>query len=153
MQNSTNNASTIMASKVFNEGKENILDWFVTTATIKVLLLMTNTTADTENDGISEIGDLATLDEHDGSGYARGTLASKTAAKDDANDRATFDAADVTFATLGAGSRDVAGVLLCWDDGGTLRPISWHEYQSPRIADGADFVVQWRSDTGLMLAQ
>lgn len=142
-----------MASKVFNEGKENILAWLVSTATIKVLLLMTNTTADTQNDGISAITDFTTLDEHDGSGYARGTLASKTATKDDTNDRAKFDALDVTFASLGAGSRDVAGVLLCWDDGGTLRPFSWHEYQSPRVADGGDFVVEWRADTNILLAE
>lgn len=142
-----------MASQAYNEFKENIIDWLVTTATIKVLLLMTNTTADTENDGISATTDFTTLDEHDGSGYAQATLATKTATKDDANDRGKFDAADVTFSSLGAGTRDVAGVLLCWNDGGTLRPITWHEYASPRVADGGDFVVEWRDDTGICLVQ
>ncbi len=142
-----------MASKVFNEGKENFAQEDILTITVKALLLMTNTTADTENDGISATTDFTTLDEHDGSGYAQQTLASKTITKDDTNDRAVFDAADVTFTSLGAGTRDVAGVLLVWDDGGTLRPISWHEYTSPRVADGTDFVVQWRSDTGIILVQ
>lgn len=142
-----------MTSKVFNEGLENILALALSSVTIEVALVMTNTTVDTENDGISADTDFSTIDEHDGSGYGRQTLASKTVTKDDTNDRAKFDAADTTFASLGAGSRDVAGVLLLWDDGGTKRPISYHEYASPRVADGGDFVVEWRNDTGLILAQ
>lgn len=142
-----------MASQVFNEGKENILQKDLLTITIKALLLMTNTTAGTQNDGISATTDFTTLDEHDGANYAQQTLTSKTITKDDTNDRAKFDAADLTFANLGAGARDVAGVLLVWDDGGTLRPISWHEYASPRVADGTNFVVEWRADTNILLLQ
>lgn len=142
-----------MASKVFNEGKEEILLAGLAALTLEVALVMTNTTVGSENDGIAADSDFTTLDEHDGSGYARQALASKTVTKDDANDRAKFDAADVTFASLGAGTRDVAGVLLLMNDGGTKRPISYHEYQSPRVADGGDFVVEWRADTNLLLAE
>jgi hypothetical protein len=142
-----------MASQIYNEGKKNfsLKNW--TTDTFKVLLLMTNTTADTENDGIAATTDFTTLDEHDGTGYAQQTLASPTVTKEDANDRAMLDAADVTFATLGAGSRDIAGVLIVWDDATILRPWSWHEYASPRVADGTNFVVEWRADTGIILVE
>ncbi len=140
-----------MATQVYNEGKENLPQEDILTITVKVLLLMTNTTAGSENDGISATTDFTTLDEHDGSGYAQQTLGGKTITKDDTNDRSKFDATDATFSILGAGTRDVAGVLLVWDDVGTLRPISWHEYASPRVADGSDFVVEWRADTGIIL--
>jgi len=142
----------IVTTRVYNCGKEAILKGLdLSSSTIKVALVMTNTTCDTENDGISVVGDFTTLDEHNGSGYARQTLSGKTVTKQDANDRAKFSATDPVFASLGAGSRNVAGVLLIWDNGGTLVPISFHEYTTPRVADGTDFEVPIRADTGLIL--
>lgn len=82
---------------------------------IRVLLLMSNTTCDTENDGISTVGDFTTLDNFDGTGYTAASgiaLASEAVVTDDANDRAEFDAADVTGLSLGDGTRQIQGLLL-----------------------------------------
>ncbi len=140
-----------MASRFFNCGKEALgkFDWL--TGTFKAALLMTNTTAGTQNDGIAVVGDFTTLDEHNGANYARQTLAGKTVTKDDTNDRAKYSANDPVYNNLGAGTRNVAGVLIIWDNGGTLIPICYHEYQTPRTADGTNFEVPIRADTGLFL--
>src|SRR5690606_35183328 len=76
--------------------------------------LTTNTTADTERDGIETFSDLATTDEFDGSNYSAGGLAldSQAVNVDDANDRAEFTAADEVVANLGAGTRSIAGGVL-----------------------------------------
>lgn len=139
-----------MATKMFNEGLKQLAKQSWNSGTWKALLLMTDTTADTEDDGKDDITDFTALDEQDGSGYARVTLSGKDVVKNDTDDTAKLTLDDITFATLGAGSRNAAGVLIVFDDGGTLRPLSWHEFASPRVADGTDFIVEIRSDTGLI---
>lgn len=139
-----------MASKVYNEGKKQIADIDWTAATLKALLLMTNTTADTEDDGIATTANFTTLDEHDGAGYARVTLANATITKEDGSDRAKLSCDDFSFATLGAGTRQAAGVLIVVDVAGTLYPISWHEFTTPRDADGGDFVCDVSATNGLI---
>ena len=42
---------------------------------IRIALVMTNTTVDTENDAITTIDDFTTLDEMDGANYSRAALA------------------------------------------------------------------------------
>jgi hypothetical protein len=133
-----------MATKVFNEGKERVLALALAGATsLRIALLSTNTTADTENDGIEFISNLATLDEFDGANYVRKTLASGAVAKDDANDRAGLDFADVTWTALGAGTRSVQGVLL-YDHVGadSANPVwAWLEFASSKTPDGSDFTL------------
>ncbi len=104
-----------MASVIYNSAKKGFadgtLDW--DTHTIKAALLMTNTTADTQNDGIVHLSDLTTLDECNSTGYARISLAGKAVNTDDGNDRAELDANDISFASLGGNaSRDIQGVLI-----------------------------------------
>jgi len=136
-----------MASHFFNKAKQLILNGTIDLDTddIRVALCMTNTTADTENDGKVYVGDLTTLDEMDGANYVRKALTNEAVNLDDANDRAEFDADDVTWTTLGAGTRSVAGVLVykfVTDD--TDSPlILWSEFASPVAADGNNFTVPW----------
>lgn len=138
-----------MATKMFNEGLKRLarIDWEA--ATVKALLCMTNTTVDTEDDAVDDITDFTTLDEADGASYVRQTLAGKTTTKQDATDNVKLSCDDITFTTLGDGTRDIAGVLIVLDDAGTLRPLSWHEFGVARVADGSNFLVEIRSDTGL----
>jgi hypothetical protein len=96
---------------------------------VRVMLCMTNTTADTDQDAgtISAIG---TLDEYDGSGYARAALASQVVNRDDPNNRAEISATSpVSFgATVGAGTRSAAGALVYRHVDGTAandQPIAW----------------------------
>lgn len=133
-----------MASRVYNAGLTRILALFLSGSTsLRLALLMTNTTADTENDGKVFVGDISTLDEFDGSGYVRKTLASGAAAVDDTNDRGGLDFADVTWTALGAGTRSVQGVLL-YDhitNDAASRIIAWLEFSSNKTPDGSDFTL------------
>jgi len=104
-----------MASVVYNEFKRaNAAGEIDLNADdIRAILVMTNTTADTENDAKVYVGDLTTLDESDATGYARQALATEAVNKDDANDRAEFDADDVSFSGMsGDATRDYQGVVL-----------------------------------------
>lgn len=138
-----------MASHVKNEAKRRLLagDLDLNADDIRVRLHMTNTTVDTENDAIVNLDDFTTLDTQDGSGYVDKALANETVAKDDANDRGNFSADNVTWSSLGAGTRGVAGLLLyefITNDAGSF-PIAWVEFSAS--PDGNDFVVRWNSGT------
>lgn len=79
---------------------------------IRAILVMSNTTADTDQDAAS-ISAIGTLDEYDGTGYSRPDLGATTITEDDANNRSEVDVADFTFgATVGAGTRQAVGMVL-----------------------------------------
>jgi len=78
---------------------------------IRCLLVMTNTTADTEED-VATISAFTTLDEYDGANYARKTLGSQTMLADNANNRGEFDFADFTWTALGAGTRQAQAAIF-----------------------------------------
>jgi len=136
-----------MASNVKNEAKRRLLagDLDLNGDDIRVRLAMTNTVYDTENDGITNISDFTTDDIQDGSGYVDKALATETVAKDDTNDRGNFSADNVTWTSLGAGTRAVAGLLLyefITNDAASF-PIAWVEFSA--TPDGNDFIVRWNS--------
>src|SRR5688572_32608988 len=83
------------------------------TADLRLVGVMTNTTADTEKDVIT-VGAFGTLDEYDGSGYSRVALTGESVAYDDANDRVEIDCSDLApwFAALGAGTRQMQGFIV-----------------------------------------
>ncbi len=145
-----------MASHLFNVAKRKILrgELAFHTADMRVALLSTNTTADTQNDGISFIADLTTLDEFDGAGYVRKALANEAVNLDDPNDRAEFDADNVTWSSLGAGTRSVQGLLLyvhVTNDADSI-PVAWIEFASVKTPDGSDFTVNWDAEGILQAA-
>lgn len=78
---------------------------------LRVLLVMTNTTADTEQD-MANIADITTLDEMDGANYVRKALANQTVTEVDASDLAKLTCDNITWSTLGVGTRQVAGMVL-----------------------------------------
>lgn len=91
------------------QGQAANVDWV--NDDIRVALVMSNTTADTEDDK-TLMNAFTTLDEMDGAGYARGALANEAWAKDVANNRSEFDADDLVFTSVSAGTRQVVGALL-----------------------------------------
>ena len=104
-----------MASLVYNEFKYRnaIAEIDLDGDTIKARLLMTNTTCDTENDGIVTLSNFTTIDASDATGYADVTLSNKAVTKEDANDRAKFSSDNIVFTNLGGdATRDYKGVLL-----------------------------------------
>lgn len=141
-----------MASFVYNEAKRAVAagELDLNAHDMRVALLMTNTTADTQNDGIVTVGDLSTLDEMDGTNYSSPgkALANEAVNKDDPNDRAEFDADDVTWTALGNGTRQIAGALLYKfvTNITSSLPVAWIEFSSSTNPGGADFTLQWNSE-------
>ncbi len=143
-----------MASQIYNEFKRaNAAGEIDLNADdIRFALLMTNTTADTENDGIINLNDFTTLDEHATAG--RKALANEAVNKDDANDRAEFDADDVTWTALANGARAIAGALIYKHVDGTDANdlvIAWIEFASTQNPGGSDFTIQFNAEGILQL--
>ena len=140
-----------MADSAYTNFKRGLLEGeFDLNATddIRIALLMTNTTADTEED-VATISAFTTLDEMDGANYSRAALASEAVAADNANDRGEFDADNVTFSSLGAGTRDIAGILLykhVTDDTDSV-PMAWIDSGGfPITANGGDLTISWNAE-------
>jgi len=78
---------------------------------IRMLAVMTSTTANTEKNS-EFISSITTLDEFDGLNYARKTLSGEAVNIDLVNFRAEFDATNVTWTSLGNGTRQLAGYVI-----------------------------------------
>jgi len=114
---------------------------------IRVLLVMSNTSADTDED-VDNIAAIGTLDECDDTGYSRQALTGETVAEDEANDRAEFDADDVTFANNGDASRNVAGMIVYQHNtsDSDAVPIFWIDDDFPFALNGLNLVIQWNAE-------
>lgn len=134
-----------MASHAFNFAKAEILraDIDLETGDVRLLPLMTNTTAVSQNDGVTACSGITTLDVFDGANSPTTGMAldNQTVNVDDANDRAEFDCDDEQVLALGAGTRDIAGLLsiLFGTTVADSVPIYWHEYATPKTPDGGTF--------------
>ena len=148
-----------MASNIKNEAKRAVpageID--LNADPLYTILVMSNTTTDTENDAIVHIGDLTTLDEFDGTGYnssARQELDSIAVNKDDANDRAEFDAADEAYSSLGNGTRQIQGVDIYHDpdddgdtaDDATNNVLFFIEFTATINPGGSTLTIQWDTE-------
>lgn len=110
-----------MANFMYTPEKERMMEGNVNYLTddIRAILCMSNTTADTDQDAanLSGSGDITDLDEFDGSGYTNhagggNPLDSQAVTQNTGSNRGEFDSADEAFGSLGAGTRDIAGILL-----------------------------------------
>ena len=109
-----------MASQVYNSFKDLLtnatFDWV--NDSIRVALLMTDTTADTDNAGIDVVSNIGTLDEFDGvgypSGFGGGRLVLAALAKSDPVVRglSDLDADNLSGLSFRDGLRQVAGILV-----------------------------------------
>ena len=98
----------------FMEGTHSLLS----AGDMRVALVMTNTTCDTERDKVTLAG-FATVDEFDGSGYTNinaggGALTSEAVTQDDSgsDQGGVWDAADITFSALSNGTRLIQGCVI-----------------------------------------
>jgi hypothetical protein len=113
---------------------------------MRLILCMTNTTADTDIDADNTSS--YTLDEMDGANYARQTLANIAVNVDDANDRAEFDADDVSIASLGNGTRAMQGYLIhehITNDAASF-PFLWNDFSSTINPGGSTFTITWNAE-------
>ena len=79
------------------------------------------------------------------SGYARATLASKTATLDAGNNRVSLDAADVTFSALGVGAT-IGGAVVFRRAGGAddnTDPLLAFVDLNDLVTNGGDVVIAW----------
>lgn len=140
-----------MANFVYNEAKRAILAGELDLDApndIRAILVMTNTTADTEDD-VNTISGFTTLDEADGANYGRIALTSEAVNEDAANNRAEFDAADITWTALGAGTRPYAGIIIYKHVGADSSnlPICWIDSGGfPFSGNGSNVTVQWNAE-------
>lgn len=138
-----------MANFAFTEAKRALLAGELNLATndIRVLIVMTNTTADTEED-VATLAGFTTLDEADGSGYAREQLGSGAqVTADNANNRGEFDASDITFPSLVQGTRQFQALIVYQHNNGDTdhMPIAYIDDGFPLWGNGADLTVQWNA--------
>lgn len=147
-----------MADFVYTIGLSGLMDGTIdlNTHDIRVRLVMTNTTADTDDGTGRDAATIAaiTMDEMDGASYPTGggVLAAESVAPDTANNRGVFDANDLTFTTLGQGTRKVQAAIVVKSIGqdGTDIPIYYIEsgFDPPTGVDanGGDFKITWHAN-------
>jgi hypothetical protein len=123
---------------------------------VRVLLVMANSTADTDRTA-QTIAGITTLDECDAVGYTSGgvALTGEAVARDGTGHRGFFDAADASFANLAAGTRQIKGMLLyIWK--GSLNasvPIAWFDTPGfPFWGNGSTMTVQWNASGILQIS-
>lgn len=141
-----------MAEFLYNQGSMDLWDGtndILTNGAVKVMLVTSSYTADRDDDYVDEAGANDPIDhELTGTGYVAGfgnsgrkALASKTITIDKASDRSDFDAADVTWTGIDAGT---AAQMLCivelTDDTATVL-ISHHDTNFPVTTNGGDLTV------------
>lgn len=117
---------------------------------IRVLLVMTNTTADTEADATTFAG-FTTLDEFDGAGYTSGgvALTGEAVAADNANDRGEFDANDAAWTGISAGTRSIQAAIVYKfvTNLNASIPMAYIDTGGfPFAANGGDITIQWNAE-------
>lgn len=151
-----------MADFAFTEGLHNTLlgDMEWDAFDIRVALLMSNTTANTDDGTGRDAATLSaiTLDEMDGAGYSRSGDIGATLTKGAAgagNNFSTFDAANITFSgiSLSGTSRLIQAMLVyrhITNDTDSI-PLLYIDSPAafPYTADGNDLVIAWNA-TGIM---
>jgi hypothetical protein len=136
-----------MASFVYQRAKELLATAALnlSTADLRVALVMTNTTTDTEKAANTFAG-FTTLDECNGANYARVDLAGVTTVRDDGNLIVYLDANDAVFTNLGAGTRQNQAALLHVHNAsaGSEIPVAFIDQGGfPFDGTGANNTIQW----------
>ena len=141
-----------MAEFLYNTGSMELWDgtFDILTGTIKVMLVTSSYVADRDNDLADEAGANDPIDhELTGTGYVAGwgnsgrkTLGTKAIIVNKGSDRSEFDAADVTWTGIDAGTaaQMLAIVENATDDTNT-RLVSHHDTNFPVVTNGGDLTV------------
>lgn len=143
-----------MASLVYTRTKRDLMkgdmDFDAAGADIRAIIVMTNTTCDTEED-TATLTNFTTIDEFDGSGYSTGAgldIGTQVVNEDTANDRAEFDSTDITFSAVGAGTRLITGMVIFRfvTNFNSSIPIAYVDFSSTPgnfAANGGDITITW----------
>lgn len=140
-----------MANFVYTVAKSELLKGtidFDAPNDFRVRMHMTNTTVDTEED-VATLSAFTTMDECDGTNYAEKLLGTDAVSKDDTNNRGEYDAADITWTALGAGTRNNQNLtMLKWVTATSdSPPLSYYDTGGfPFNGNGGDVTVQWNAE-------
>lgn len=138
-----------MASIVNLPGLQDLLDgtsnWL--TSDYRARLLMTNTTADTENNK-ANLAAYSTLDAFDGSGASSIALTTEAVNVDAPNNRVELDGDDVAFGALGNGTRAIQGVIIYdfnTNDADSV-PFVFIQFLASINPGGASLTIIWNAE-------
>lgn len=112
---------------------------------IRVMLVDSTTTADTEED-VTTISGITTLGELSGTGYVRKALANEIVNKDDANNRSEFDADDTVWTGINAGTAQAAIIYKHVTDDSDSIPLFYIDSDFPFVTNGGDMTIQWNAE-------
>jgi hypothetical protein len=116
------------------------LDW--ENADIRVMMLEgAGYTFDADHDFTDNISG----SEASGTNYSRKALSGLAATRDDANNRVTLDASDVTWTALDAGTMTAAVVYLHVNDDTDSVPLAYFDTDFPQVSNGGDFTITWNA--------
>ena len=139
---------------VFTKATEQILKGAIDFVNddIRVILVDNTNTALADRDAAT-ISGITTLGELAGTGYARKSLANQAVVQDDPNDQSYFDADDVGYTGINAGTAEAALVYKHVTSDADSIPLFYLDGgQFPIVTNGSDVTIQWTA-TGLMKAK
>jgi hypothetical protein len=142
----------MMANFMYNVAKAGIMDGTIDLgaggSTLKIRMVMTNTTCDTEDEKLTMSG-FTTIDVADGANYAEKTLANQVVAIDQVNNRGEFTADAVTYTALGVGTRQYQGIVIykfVTNDADSI-PIFWIDSGGfPFWGNGSNVTLTWNAE-------
>lgn len=143
------------AKKVYDQTLDMLVD------TIKVGLSTSTHVPIRNDDFLDEVGADDFIDgELSGTGYAAGfgnagrrTLASKAIVVDKPNNRAEFDAADVTWTGISAGTAAQATLLKeITNDAASITIANVDSGGFPIVTNGGDLTIQWNAEGIIQLS-
>lgn len=146
-----------MASILYNLGKKELLDGTIDLGanTIKAMLVTSSYIANANNDFVAD-GGADDADDHEltGTGYdpgfagsGRKTLGSITIVEDDGNNRAEFDAADLTWSGIDAGTAAAVIIYRHLTNDGLSTLIAYIDTGGfPVVTNGGDLTITWNAE-------
>lgn len=142
-----------MANFVYTKAADEIakanIDWL--NNDIRVILVNNTSTADTEED-VNTISGFATLGELSGTGYSRKVLGTKAVNRDDPNDRSEWDAADVVYTGINAGTAQAAIIYKHVTNDTDSIPLMYIDQTDfPIVTNGGDVTLNFNVEGILQL--
>lgn len=137
---------------IYNNFKEQVMEseFNLLSDTLKLILVSGHTpNIDTHTQYTDVSGD----EYGTGSGYTAGgaTLSSVTVTQDDTNDRGVFDAADVTWSSLGALSPATPSHCILYDDTHASDLLVAYWEIGSTATNGGDYTIQWNANGIILL--
>lgn len=132
-------------ANMYNRGKvklgDGTIDW--DTTAVKVMLVTSTYVFNADHNTRSQV-----TNEITNGGYTSGgsALAGRAVSQDDTNDRAVYDATDLTFASLAAG--DQPSAAIAYQDTGnatTDNLICYNSLTTPPAPNGGDYKIVWNA--------